>query len=333
MYNVKIFDYGEEKQIRTYSNPIKKKGDEEHQYSDEQLKEIREQKKKHRQHMRDIENWTPWGIALNDLNEEDYPMLLDLMKEIDPEYYEEYMRILEYDKNKYIHTAASRAKQMIYQKARANKWEHFLTLTFSPDKNVDRFDYRDVGKKVSKWLNHLREECQDLKYLGVPEQHKNGAWHFHFLVSGLDRSRIVDSGKVAAKNSQGKNIVMRKEKAKEKGFTGRTIYNYEKYKWGFSEVTEIENTYKASAYITKYITKGLYENTDGLKGVKRYWPSKNLKKAETEERLLPPDELKRLQDEMLQRSKLHKQAKAYLGLINPDGKEIPQVINYYEIDV
>ncbi|PKM57182.1 MAG: hypothetical protein CVU98_07415 [Firmicutes bacterium HGW-Firmicutes-3] len=96
--------------------------------------------------------------------------------------------------------------------------------------------------------------------------HKDKAWHFHFLISGIDDRKIVYTGKVG----KGK-YVMSELKAELMGFTGKKIYAHEKYNFGYFEVSKIEDSKKASNYITKYITKDLFKLTSGDKRVRRYW--------------------------------------------------------------
>ena len=50
----------------------------------------------------------------------------------------------------------NRTIQKIYEITRSNMWEYFITLTFDP-KKVDSFNYEEVSKKLSKWLNHLKD--------------------------------------------------------------------------------------------------------------------------------------------------------------------------------
>lgn len=145
-----------------------------------------------------------------------------------------------------------RTKKRIYDYVRSNRWEWFLTLTFAPDK-VDRYDYSLVTSKLSKWLNNIRRSCPSMKYIVVPEQHKDGAFHFHGLFSHVEGLRFVDSGK---KDKQ-----------------GRVIFNVGKYRLGFTTATKVEHTGKASSYLMKYITKELCSVT---RGKKRYWVSRNV---------------------------------------------------------
>lgn len=145
-----------------------------------------------------------------------------------------------------------RTKKRVYDYVRSNSWEWFLTLTFAPDK-VDRYDYAEVSKKLHYWFSNMKKKCPDMKYVVVPERHKDGAFHFHGLFANVDGLRFVDSGK---KDKQ-----------------GRVIFNVGKYRLGFTTATRIEHTGKASSYLMKYITKDLCSVT---KGKKRYWVSRNV---------------------------------------------------------
>lgn len=146
----------------------------------------------------------------------------------------------------------SRTVQKVYDIARSNKWEYFFTLTFNQN-YVDRYDYQKVTEKLTNWLDKYRRLNPNMKYLIIPEYHKDKAFHFHGLFANLDKTTFKDSG---IKDKQ-----------------GRIIYNIQSYKLGFTTVTEITSHEKATNYITKYITKELIELS---KGKKRYWNSKNL---------------------------------------------------------
>lgn len=151
-----------------------------------------------------------------------------------------------------LERSVRRTKNKIYDIARSNNWEWFFTFTLNKEK-ADRYDYGDVTLKLSKWLNNMRRTCPDMKYLVVPEQHKDGAWHFHGLFCGVENMKFVHSGKRDKK--------------------GRVIYNVGKYKLGFTEATKIDSVARAMSYIGKYTTKDLCAVT---KGHKRYWCSRNV---------------------------------------------------------
>ena len=149
----------------------------------------------------------------------------------------------------------ARTIHKIYDIARSNEWEWFITLTFNPDK-VKRFDYADCTKKVSDWLSNARRKCPNMKYLVVPEIHKDGAWHFHGLFSDCSELGFVDSGHK---------------------YNGREVFNVGAYNFGWTTAIRIDDQHKTCSYLTKYVTKELCGLT---KGKKRYWNSRNVKLPE-----------------------------------------------------
>lgn len=153
--------------------------------------------------------------------------------------------------------SAKVSKDMIYNLARANTWDYFITLTFDREK-VNASNYNDVTKKLQKFLQNLRErKCSDLKYLIVPELHKDGVhYHFHGLLANCEGIIFKDSGL----------------KTKD----GMTIYNISEWRLGFTTATKVKDTQKVCSYIAKYITKAL---TMSLPNKKRYYASQNLKKV------------------------------------------------------
>lgn len=168
--------------------------------------------------------------------------------------------------------SASRTINSIYDIARSNPWDWFVTLTFSPDK-VNRYNYEECTQKLSKWLNNLRRNSPDMVYLVVPERHKDGAYHFHGLFQNVDGLEFVDSGHVDGQ--------------------GRIIYNIGNYKLGFTTATAIEDYHKACSYLCKYITKDLCALTSGKK---RYWCSKNVRRPEVIEIMLEKSEGERIKE-------------------------------------
>lgn len=164
-----------------------------------------------------------------------------------------------------IRTSCSRSKKMIYDISRSNYWDWFLTFTFDPEK-VDRFNYLECAKKLSRWLDRLRKRCPGMIYLVVPEKHKSGAFHFHGLFANVSDLEFVESGHFDS--------------------SGKMVYNVDKYKFGFTTATRIGDTHKASSYLCKYITKELCAVSMGKK---RYWASKNVRRPVVTELLLEGD--------------------------------------------
>ena len=168
-----------------------------------------------------------------------------------------------------------RTKSKIYNYAKCNEWDYFVTFTFDGEK-VNRYDFDECSNKLSKWLNNLRRSSPGLSYIVVPEQHKDGAWHFHGLFAGLDESEIVWTGKYVIKKVCKKGCRTRFVKTDQK------IYRIGRYKLGWMTATQIQDKQRVVTYITKYVTKDMMS---GLTGKKRYWASRNLQ-LPTEEKLL-----------------------------------------------
>lgn len=167
-------------------------------------------------------------------------------------------------KNHVDEVSIKRTKKKVYDYAKSNEWQWFVTFTFSPDK-VNRYDYDECTKYLSKWFNNLKRSSPALSYLVVPEQHKDGAYHFHGLFSGINERQIVWTGKYVVKRVGGlrSKFVRTKEK----------IYKIGSYKLGWMTATKVREMEKVTSYITKYITKDML---NGLHGRKRYWCSRNL---------------------------------------------------------
>lgn len=232
-YNVKVIDYLEGQQIRVYSRPIENNNIDLNSIAlDEDLANVQ-------QPIDDNNNNN--NICLTDSIDSENVLIDDSAGVKDLE--------------RSIASSTSRTINSIYQLTRSNYWEYFLTLTFNPDK-VNSFDYDEVSKKLSKWINHFKERyAPDLKYILVPELHKSGRIHFHGLLANIGNAQLIDSGKTDNK--------------------GNVIYNLGNYKLGFTTCTKINDVARASSYITKYVTKELCTIT---KNKKRYWCSKNLDK-------------------------------------------------------
>lgn len=156
------------------------------------------------------------------------------------------------DRNYSVEDAA-RARQQLYNYSRAYDWEYFLTFTLS-DKYVDRYNYDDCSAKIRKWLNNQKRASPELKYVIVPEQHKDGAWHFHGLLADCPGIKLNDSGHT---------------------IDGEKIYNVNNYRYGFTTATKVKDVERVAIYISKYITKSLLDMT---KGRQRYYVSQNLPK-------------------------------------------------------
>lgn len=130
--------------------------------------------------------------------------------------------------------AASRARKKLFDLVMCNDFDLFVTLTLDP-REVDRYDYSAVVKRLNAWLDN-KVRRQGLRYVLVPELHKDGAIHFHGFINSA-AVRLVDSG--------------RKSK-------GMTVYNLPDWRLGFTTAMYLYgDKQNAAKYITKYIVKQL----------------------------------------------------------------------------
>jgi len=108
-----------------------------------------------------------------------------------------------------------RARAKLRRLALANSFDYFVTLTLSPEA-VDRHDAKAIMAKVNRWLDNMVRRS-GLRYVLVPEQHKDGAWHFHGFFAG-DGLKVVDSGV---------------------RWDGREVYNLPQWSFGFTNAQRL----------------------------------------------------------------------------------------------
>lgn len=248
-YNVQRIEFLDAYQYRIYKNPVQEK-----QYMAFEKGKILSDRidQKIKDHVK-----TPWG----DYADEDNLEVIDIEERIQR-------------RKRSIRVATNRAKSQIYNYARCNTWEWFVTITFDKEK-VDRNDYKAVTKKLQKWLENVRSNhAPDLKYLFVPELHEKGGYHFHGLISNPGTIKLVD----AINPHTGQKIFK----------NNRQIYNIKSFRGGFTTVSMIEDSSRASGYITKYITQDL---VCAIKGMRRYYQSMNLELPEKQYYFLSNDEI------------------------------------------
>ena len=178
------------------------------------------------------------------------------------------------DKERSQKNSRKRAVQAVYDICRANVWTWFLTLTFDPEK-VNSFDYEECVKAIVLFTRKLRD--RGIQYVIVPEFHKSGRWHFHGLLYDSTGCLPVSP----AYDKRGRNII---------DGNGRTVYNCPIYDYGFSTVTRVGDSSKASGYLCKYISKSLTVP----EGKKRYWASRGLERPQVSYLDLPEVMLSRM---------------------------------------
>lgn len=151
--------------------------------------------------------------------------------------------------------ARRRAAARVRDIALCNEFTHFVTLTLNAAK-VDRYDMSAVLKKMRIWLDN-RVRRRGLRYILVPELHKDGAIHFHGFFGG----GVVyeDSGTVRVPGcKKPKRPRSDAQRAAWLAAGGQAVYNISDFDLGFTTAIELYGTYEAAvAYVCKYISKGL----------------------------------------------------------------------------
>ena len=153
-------------------------------------------------------------------------------------------------------------------------------------------------------MNIKRLYVKDLKYIIVPERHKDGAYHFHGLIADIGEMEMVDSGK-KLKN-------------------GNIIYNIAGYNLGFTTVTKVFNSGASARYLSKYITKDLSMH---IKNKKKYWASRNLELPVIDETLLTTKQ----QENIKENNKDYIQSYKKLEIDDEEHKLYGTTIEYIEL--
>lgn len=136
------------------------------------------------------------------------------------------------DKIEIERVSLSRTKAEIRELALVNNFEYFGTLTLNGYFN-DRYDLNDCQSNLRKVLKSIKRNNKEFKYLIITEKHKDNAFHFHGLFSGIDLYL----------NNNGY-------------FSNVSFDNL-----GFNSFSLIKDNIKCANYITKYITKDCVKNS------------------------------------------------------------------------
>lgn len=125
-----------------------------------------------------------------------------------------------------------RTKSRIRELALCNNFEYFGTLTLN-GYLCNRYELDEAQKKLRYILENIKRKNKELKYIIITEKHKDGAFHFHGLFSGIDLS-LNDFG---------------------------YFYNEDLARLGFNSFSLIKDYNKCCNYILKYITKDCVRNS------------------------------------------------------------------------
>ncbi|MBR2504386.1 MAG: hypothetical protein IKB61_00390 [Elusimicrobiaceae bacterium] len=178
-----------------------------------------------------------------------------------------------------------RARSQLRKIALANNFRFFVTLTLDSMK-VDRYDPAVIVKKLNAWCSNMVQR-KGLRYILVPERHKDGAIHFHGFFN--DVLPMEDSGTVKlASGGKPRRPRSSKERARWLAAGGQVVYNLPGWSLGYTTALELYGEYPAAvAYVCKYIGK------DGEKIAGRwYYSGGDLKGPKVEFAELSIEELK-----------------------------------------
>lgn len=128
----------------------------------------------------------------------------------------------------------SRTKKNIRELALCNDFEYFATLTV--DKNYcDRYDVDICQDSLKKLFKAYKRKNKNFAYLFITEKHKDGAFHFHGLVKGMNVEDLYNN---------------------QNNYLSNKFFDC----LGFNSFSVIRDYDKTCNYITKYITKNCVRN-------------------------------------------------------------------------
>lgn len=161
-------------------------------------------------------------------------------------------------------SAMIRAKNTVREYALCNRWDYFLTITFAIDQ-WNRYDLQGRVKELMQYFQNLRKRgvFPNLRYVLVPEFHKDGAVHFHGLISGVPEEAIDELppwAPVSTRSHGNKHMPLLTQR------------------YGWCTLSPIVSNIGVGFYISKYITKSM-ASMAALKGVHTYYHSHGLNRA------------------------------------------------------
>lgn len=150
----------------------------------------------------------------------------------------------------------ARARSKVTELVLCNPWKYWCTLTLSP-KKYDRYNLKGYVRDLGSFLTNYNRYCapeEKVRYLLVPEMHKDGAWHMHGFLNGIKERDIVRNR--------------------------NNYYTWKQYdeKFGYMSLDYVKDIEKASSYMKKYMVKDISKSVTKL-GAHSYYASKGLKVA------------------------------------------------------
>jgi hypothetical protein len=172
---------------------------------------------------------------------------------------------------KKLDESLSRTKRIVRDLLFCNKFDYFCTFTFNGCK-VDRFNYKDCQKKITNlFMNYKSRYSCSFRYVIVPEFHKDGAIHFHGMISGINPDYLVVPEMIWKRDRPTGKLEMVPNTRKY------VDWPYYSKKLGFFSCSRVKNHTACALYVSKYITKDLLDLPVGVRAV---MASKNLERPD-----------------------------------------------------
>ena len=163
-----------------------------------------------------------------------------------------------------LENSLSRSRKVILELSLCNQWEWFFTGTFNPQL-WDRNNISLLKSKLIQWLSDRSKAYESkLSFILIPEQHKDGSWHFHGLLSGIPLSKLSHFD----------------PKIHPLDLCRNDIWNWNEFqsKFGFCSLSYVKNPLSCGFYVTKYITKEMNQLKSEV-GFHLYSCSRNLNRS------------------------------------------------------
>lgn len=161
----------------------------------------------------------------------------------------------EYNSDEKLKNNIARAKNKVIEYGHCNDWQYFATFTID-SKKQNRFDLNSYHCALGNWIgNYNKKYNTSLKYIAIPEQHKNGAWHEHALLSGVKEDSLTINS------------------------NGYLDMPYYQNRFGYVSLSPIRDKTKTVFYITKYLSKDMSKRIKEI-GAHLYYSSQGLKTKE-----------------------------------------------------
>ena len=152
------------------------------------------------------------------------------------------------DQERSMRRAAGRLRDL----ALCNDFRWFVTLTLDPAK-IDRHSMEALTHVLNRWADN-RVRRKGLRYVLVPERHKDGAIHLHGFFN--DALPLVDSGTISRPGGKPRKPRSAAQAAQWLAEGGKRVYNIPDWSLGFSTALELSGEYHAAvAYVCKYVRK------------------------------------------------------------------------------